>query len=60
MSPSVTFTWHVISLHLRVSFRHVYILACGRLADPGGGHFFTLYSCRFNADPARRVPHCVQ
>ena len=60
MSPSVIFTWHIISLHLKVSVRHVYTLACGRLADPGGVHFFTLNSCRFNEGPARRILHCVQ
>ena len=56
------FTWHIILLHLKVSARHVYILACGRLADPGGVQFFTLISCRFtgNKGPARRVLHCVQ
>ena len=60
MSPSVIFTRHIISLHLKVSVCHVYILACGRLADPGGVHFFTLKSCKFNKGPARRVLHCVQ
>ena len=45
MSPSVLFTWHIISLHLKMSVRHVYILACGRLTDPGVVHFFILNSC---------------
>ena len=60
MSPSVIFTWHIIPLHLKVPVRHVYILACGRLADRGGVHFFTLNSCRFSKGPARRVLYCVQ
>ena len=53
-------TWYITSLHLKVSVRHVYILACGRLADPGGVHFFTLKSCRFNKGPAKSVLHRVQ
>ena len=38
----------------------MYILACQRLADLGGVHFFTLNSCKFSKGPARRVLHCVQ
>ena len=50
MSPTVIFTWHIISLHLKVSVRHVHILACRRLGDPGGVHLFTLNSCRLNKE----------
>ena len=60
MSPTVILTWHIISLHLKVSVRHVHILACRRLGDPGGVHLFTLNSCRLNKGPARKVLHCVQ
>ena len=38
----------------------MYILACQRLADLGGVHFFTLNSCKFSKGPARRILHCVQ
>ena len=40
MSPSVIYTWYIISLHLKESVRHVYMLVRRRVADPGGAQFF--------------------